>query len=88
LLLLGYGNLLPRSGQHLTLPIEVGVAYTGAPLIDVALNGSACVTDGCVNFSQNADAQKFLKQEIQILNEDLKHYPVFPIVTVGLAYRF
>jgi hypothetical protein len=88
LLLLGYGNLLPRSGQHLTLPIEVGVAYTGAPLIDVALNGSACVTDGCVNFSQNADAQKFLKQEIQILNEDLKHYPVFPIVTGGLAYRF
>jgi hypothetical protein len=88
LLLLGYGNLLPRSGEHLSLPIEVGVAYTGAPLISVALNGTACVTDGCVNFSQNADAQKFLKQEIQTLNEDLKHYPVFPIVTVGLAYRF
>jgi hypothetical protein len=88
LLLFGYGNLLPRSGEHLSLPIEVGVAYTGSPVIDVALNGTACVTDGCVNFSQNADAQKFLKQEIQILNEDLKHYPVFPIVTVGLAYRF
>jgi hypothetical protein len=88
LLLFGYGNLLPRSGEHLSLPVEVGVAYTGAPLISVALNGTACVTDGCVNFSQNADAQKFLKQEINILNEDLKHYPVFPIVSVGLAYRF
>jgi hypothetical protein len=88
LLLLGYGNLLPRSGEHLSLPIEVGVAYTGAPVINVALNGTACTTDGCVNFSQNADAQKFLKQEINILNEDLKHYPVFPIVSVGLAYRF
>jgi hypothetical protein len=88
LLLFGYGNLLPRSGEHLSLPIEVGVAYTGPPQISVALNGTACVTDGCVNFSQNADAQKFLKQEIQILNDDLKHYPVFPIVSVGLAYRF
>jgi hypothetical protein len=88
LLLFGYGNLLPRSGEHLSLPVEVGVAYTGAPLISVALNGTACVTDGCVNFSQNADAQKFLKQEMNILNEDLKHYPVFPIVSVGLAYRF
>jgi hypothetical protein len=88
LLLLGYGNLLPRSGEHLSLPIEVGVAYTGAAQINVALNGTACVTDGCVNFSQNADAQKFLKQEVQILNEDLKHYPVFPIVSLGLAYRF
>jgi hypothetical protein len=88
LLLLGYGNLLPRSGEHLSLPIEVGVAYTGAAQINVALNGTACVTDGCVNFSQNADAQKFLKQEVQILNEGLKHYPVFPIVSLGLAYRF
>jgi hypothetical protein len=88
LLLLGYGNLLPRSGEHLSLPVEVGVAYTGDAQINVSLNGTACVTNGCVNFSQNADAQKFLKQEIQILNEDLKHYPVFPIVSVGLAYRF
>jgi hypothetical protein len=88
LLLLGHGNLLPRSGEHLSLPIEVGVAYTGAPQISVALNGTACTTNGCVNFSQNADAQKFLKQEINTLNEDLKHYPVFPIVSVGLAYRF
>jgi hypothetical protein len=88
LLLLGYGNLLPRRGGHLSLPVEVGVAYTGPPQISVALNGTACTTEGCVNFSQNADAQKFLKQEIQILNEDLKHYPVFPIVSVGLAYRF
>jgi hypothetical protein len=88
LLLIGYGNLLPRHGGHLSLPVEVGAAYTGAAQINVALNGTACVTNGCVNFSQNADAQKFLKQEIQILNEDLKHYPVFPIVSVGLAYRF
>jgi hypothetical protein len=88
LLLLGYGNLLPRRGGHLSLPVEVGVAYTGPPQISVALNGTACTTEGCVNFSQNADAQKFLKQEVQTLNEDLKHYPVFPIVSVGLAYRF
>jgi hypothetical protein len=88
LLLFGYGNLLPRSGKHLSLPVEAGVAYTGAAQISVALNGTACVTNGCVNFSQNADAQKFLKQEVNILNEGLKHYPVFPIVSVGLAYRF
>lgn len=88
LLLFGYGNLLPRHGEHLSLPVEVGVAYTGTAQINVDLNGTACVTNGCVNFSQNADAQKFLKQEINILNEDLKHYPVFPIVSLGLAYRF
>jgi len=88
MLLLGYGNLLPRSGQHLSLPVEVGFAYTGAPQINLNLNGTACVANGCVTFSQSTDAQGSLKQEIQILNEDLKHYPIFPIVSVGLAYRF
>jgi hypothetical protein len=87
LLLFGYGNVLPRSGQHLSLPVEVGVAYTGAPQINLNLNGTACVTNGCVTFLQST-AQGSLKDELQILNEDLKHYSVFPIVSVGLAYRF
>jgi hypothetical protein len=88
MLLLGYGNMLPRSGRHLSLPVEVGFAYTGAPVINLNLNGTACVPNGCVTFSQSTDAQGSLKQEIQILNDDLKHYSVFPIVSVGLAYRF
>jgi hypothetical protein len=88
MLLIGFGNIIPRSGRRLSVPFEFGVAYTGAPKISVALNGTACTTDGCVNFSQNAQAQTFLKQEIYNLNEDLKRYPVFPIVSLGLAYRF
>jgi hypothetical protein len=88
MLLIGYGNIIPRSGRHLSVPFEFGVAYTGAPKINVALNGTACTTDGCVNFTQNAQAQTFLKQEVYNLNEDLKRYPVFPIVSLGLAYRF
>ena len=88
MLLFGYGNLLPRTGQHLSFPVEVGFAYTGAPVINLNLNGTACVTNGCVTFSQSTDAQGSLKQEIQILNDDLKHYSIFPIVSLGLAYRF
>jgi hypothetical protein len=88
MLLLGFGNIIPRSGRHLSVPFEFGVAYSGAPKINVALNGTACTTDGCVSFAQNAQAQTFLKQEIYNLNEDLKRFPVFPIVSLGLAYRF
>ena len=88
MLLIGYGNIIPRSGRHLSVPFEFGVAYTGAAKINVALNGTACTTDGCVNFAQNTQAQTFLKQEIYNLNEDLKRYPVFPIVSLGVAYRF
>ena len=88
LLLIGYGNILPRSGKRLTFPIEIGVAYTGASVIDVGLNGTACTTQGCFNFASSQKAQSDLKQEIYNLNEDLKHYPVFPIVSIGVAYHF
>jgi hypothetical protein len=88
LLLLGYGNIIPRTRHRLSFPIEIGAAYTGAPQISLALNGTACTTNGCVNFATNSDAQKSLKQEINILNEDLKRFPVFPILSVGLAYHF
>jgi hypothetical protein len=88
MLLIGFGNIIPRSGRHLSVPFEIGAAYTGTPQISVALNGTACTTNGCANFASNAQAQTFLKQEIYDLNEDLKRLPVYPIVSLGLAYHF
>ena len=88
LLLIGYGNILPRSGKRLTFPLEIGAAYTGASVIDMGLNGTACTTQGCFDFASSQKAQSDLKQEIYNLNEDLKRYPVFPIVSIGVAYHF
>jgi hypothetical protein len=88
LLLIGWGNILPRSGKRLTFPMEIGAAYTGAAVIDVGLNGTACTTQGCYSFASSQKIQNDLKQEIYILNEDLKRYPVFPIASIGVAYHF
>jgi hypothetical protein len=88
LLLIGYGNIIPRVRKHFSIPVEIGVAYTGAPVISVALHGTACTTEGCVNFAGNAQAQTYVQQEVHTLNEDLKRYPVFPIVSIGMAYHF
>ncbi len=88
MLLLGFGNIIPRSGRHISVPFEFGAAYAGAPQISVALNGTACTYDGCLSFASNPEAQASLKQEVYILNEDLKRFPVFPILSLGLAYHF
>jgi hypothetical protein len=88
MLLLGFGNIIPRSGRHLSLPVEFGAAYTGAPQIGVTLSGTACAQQGCVNFAQNQQAQTNLKAEIYKLNEDLKRVPVYPILSMGVAYHF
>ncbi len=88
MVLFGFGNIIPRSGRHFSFPIEFGAAYTGAAQISVALTGTACVTNGCVSFGTNSQAQSFVKQEVQKLNNDVKPYPFFPIVTMGMAYHF
>jgi hypothetical protein len=88
MVLFGFKNAIPHTGGHLSIPIELGAAYTGAPKINVILDGTACTTEGCFSFDTNTDAQKFLKQEVQKLNNDLRYLPVFPIVSLGLAYHF
>ena len=88
MLLLGSGNIIPRTGRHFSVPFEFGAAYTGAAQISVALDGTACTYQGCVSFASNADAQASLKQEVYKLNGDLKRFPVYPILSLGLAYHF
>jgi hypothetical protein len=88
LILVGLDNIIPRSGRRLSFPFEIGIVYTGSPQLNLNLGGTICTTDGCVNLSQNIDAQNSLKQEIRNLNKDLNSYPVFPIVSMGIGYHF
>lgn len=87
-LTVGFGNMIPRSGRHLSFPTEFGVAYSEAPRINVTLDGTACTSQGCFAFSQNPDAVKSLRAEIQMLNEKMKRLPVYPILSSGIAIRF
>lgn len=88
MLLLGFGNILPRTSRRLSIPVELGVAYTGAPTINVNLTGTACTNQGCTSFASNSEAQASLTQEIKKINEDLKRVPVYPILSLGVAYHF
>jgi hypothetical protein len=88
LILVGLDNIIPRSGRRLSFPFEIGIAYTGSPQLNLNLSGTICTTDGCVNLSQNTDAQNSLKQEIKSLNKNLSSYPVFPILSMGVGYHF
>jgi hypothetical protein len=81
-------NLIGKRESHFSMPLELGIAYTGAAKIDVTLNGTACTSDGCFTFANNQEAQESLQAEIKKLNNDLESYPIYPIVSVGFAYRF
>jgi hypothetical protein len=88
MLLLGFGNVLPRNSRRLSIPVELGVAYTGAPTINVNLTGTACTNLGCTSFATNSEARASLTQEIKKINEDLKRVPIYPILSLGVAYHF
>ena len=87
-LMAGFGNMIPRTGNHFSFPFELGVAFTGRPQIDLKLSGTACTTDGCFYSVTDPTTQVALQKEIVKLNNDVRWFPVYPIASVGVAYRF
>ena len=84
----GFGNILPRSGRHLSVPVEFGAAFLGSAQVKLALQGTACQSDGCFNMATDPDYQYSLQQEQGDINETLKKFQVYPIFSTGLSYRF
>jgi hypothetical protein len=88
MLTIGSDNPIARSHGHLSVPLEIGAAYTGAAHMTMQLNGSACTTQGCFNFNSNSNAVASLNQEVGRLNSYLAKVTVYPILSVGLTYHF
>jgi len=91
----GWGNTIPRNG-HLSFPFEVGVAFVGAPSVNVTLAGWACqdeaqtqcgdVTDPTNTTAQ--DIQTNLAAQITKWKSDLDPLKTYPVLSFGVAYSF
>lgn len=88
MVLLGFGNLIPRSGRHISVPFEFGGAYLRPPQIALKLAGTACTIQGCFNTATDPKALADLATEVAQLNRDIRPLQVYPIVSLGLALRF
>ncbi|MDE1175222.1 MAG: hypothetical protein PW789_01280 [Edaphobacter sp.] len=83
----GY-NLIGHRDSRFTMPVELGVAYSGSAQININLNGTACNPEGCFTFADNPEAQASLQDEIAKINRRLSDIPVYPIISIGATYRF
>lgn len=88
LVLLGFGNILPRSGRHLSMPFEFGGAYLQPPTLNLKLSGTACTTEGCFNAATDPEVQSNLTKEVNTLQSDIRFLQIYPVVSLGLACRF
>ncbi len=88
-LTLGFGNMIPRrESKHWSAPFEIGAAYTGRYAMQVNLTGSACQAgQGCGSVN-DPSIQTNVVAETNKINEDLKRFQIYPIITSGVAYRF
>jgi hypothetical protein len=87
----GWGNAIPRSGRHLAFPVELGMAFTGTPKFDLDMFGSACSvssTAGCAVVSSYPDFQTNLAAQRRKINNDLQPLRFYPILSLGVTYRF
>lgn len=87
----GWGNMIPRSGGHFSFPVEVGVAFIGAP--DVALNltsGQVCDANGanCVDVTTDPSVQANLAAQVAKYKNNVEPLKTYPIVSFGVAYSF
>jgi hypothetical protein len=89
----GWGNAIPRSGRHLAFPVEIGVAFTGTPAFTLNMAGSACSTpvpsaETCGDVTTYDGFQSNLTAQRQKITNDLAPFRVYPIINLGVTYRF
>jgi hypothetical protein len=92
-LTLGFGNIIPRTRNRLSIPIELGFYYVGQPNLQVNFIGSACdpafpASVGCQSVSQDPAFQKNLAAFIARNNNNLSYASFFPIFSIGFGYAF
>jgi len=93
MILVGLGNLVPRGRRRWSVTFDVGAAFSGSPNAALNLTGLACTppfTSGatCKNIATDPTVQSNVQAEQSSVNDKLKFFKVYPVVTVGFGYSF
>ena len=92
----GFGRFIPRSNRHWSFPSEFGVAFTGAPSVNVNTSGWVCTDKALTNCSDvsvptNPVAIQFntrLQAELTKWRHDLSGVRVYPLFSYSVVYSF
>jgi hypothetical protein len=92
----GFGKFIPRSNRHWSLPSEYGVAFAGAPTMNVNLAGTVCSDPKLTMCSQVSDTSNpvgaefngALQAKLADWRRSLGRVQIFPIISGGVSYSF
>ena len=91
--LLGVGNMIPRSGRHFGAHFEIGGMYEGSPNFVLNLTGNACqqssgTCNGGTPVANITNFQTNLAAEQGKLNHDAAPFKFYPIISTGFSVAF
>jgi hypothetical protein len=85
---IGWGNI---AGHHrVTVPFELGVVFSSAPVGTMSFTGTICQTNGtnCRDAGSDSTFQARVKNEEADLNDTLRPFRFYPVLSLGLSFRF
>jgi len=75
---IGWGNAVGK-GSPLTIMLDLGIMFQGSPKVSLEATG---------NIASDAAFKESLDKEISDLKDDIEGIRYYPIISLGLAYRF
>jgi hypothetical protein len=86
--LIGFGNLLPRSARHFAVNFDLGAAFQGSPNTTLNLLGSTCISQVCSPISSNPSVQGNITAEQTKIGNTLKPFQFYPVIRISFGYKF
>jgi hypothetical protein len=88
-LLIGFGNLLPRSTRHFTVNFDLGVVYQGSPKTSLELAGSTCQGSVCLPIGANPTIQtNILAEQTKFNNQLSPYFKFYPVISLSFGWKF
>ena len=79
---IGWGNFLDKDG-HFTFTTDIGALYQGSPNVHARVTCGAGLSSGdCAQLNSDVAA------EAKDLEQEIDSYKWWPVLSIGLAYRF
>jgi hypothetical protein len=91
MVLLGFGNLLPRSSRHFGINFDFGVVFQGSPDAKLNLAGTACAISpitACLDAATEPTVQSNIRREQDQANDDLQPFKYYPVISLGFSWKF
>ena len=83
---LGIGWSMPDSGHGWSVSSDLGLMYQGSPKTTLAFGGCSLPGTGCTLIANTLTP--LLAAESRRVDDELRTYRFFPVLRVGVSYRF